>query len=134
MPQNVSVKLYGALFEGQATGLFEQYQGELERVLGERALDEVDANLEGSIRVNHGVYTSKIRLEQQPEGAVVDDGWGETNDLPYGKWLEGIGSRNAPVTRFEGYHSFERAASTLQDEWEGVAYDLLDKYVGEVNA
>lgn len=132
MPENVTLTFTGPFFDG-AAGIIDAYVGEVERVLGERALDLVDANLEGSIRVNRHVYTSNIRLTQQDLGTVVDDGWGETNDLPYGKWLEGIGSRNAPVTRFEGYQSFERAAASLEEEKEQVAYDLLDKYVAELN-
>lgn len=132
MPETVELTFEGPFFEG-AEDIVQAYIGETERALGERALDLVEANLEDSIRVNHGVYTSHIRLTQQDAGQVVDDGWGETNDLPYGKWLEGIGSRNAPVTRFEGYHSFQRAAETLDEEAETIAADVLDKYLGELN-
>lgn len=132
MAQQVEITFTGPFFEG-AESIIQAYVGETERVLGERALDLVDANLQESIRVNRGVYTSQIRLTQQDAGTVVDDGWGETNELPYGKWLEGIGSRNAPVTRFEGYHSFQRAAETLDEEKENIAAEVLDKYVGELN-
>jgi hypothetical protein len=133
MAQNVYVTLTGPLFEDGAN-ILEAYKGELERVLGQRGLDLVDTNLQDSIRVNRHRYTSEIRMVQEDVGQVIDDGWGVTNELPYGKWLEGIGSRNAPVTVFEGYHSFQRAAETLEEEWEGIAEDLLDKYVEELNS
>jgi hypothetical protein len=32
----------------------------------------------------------------------------------YGPWLEGVGSRNFPVTRFRGYHAFRVAAQELK--------------------
>lgn len=132
MAELVKVTTQGPLFD-DAQDIIDAYIGKAERVLGERALDLVEANLQDSIRVNHGVYTSHIRMTQQDVGQVVDDGWGETNELPYGKWLEGIGSRNAPVTRFEGYHSFQRAAETLEEEKDQIAADVLDKYIGELN-
>ena len=43
----------------------------------------------------------------------------------YGWWLEGIGSRNFPVTRFRGYFSFKRAAATLRVQAPKIAERLL---------
>jgi hypothetical protein len=48
---------------------------------------------------------------------VSDGGW---SGPVYGPWLEGIGSRNAPVTRFRGYHAFRKASEALQRRIAGM--------------
>lgn len=53
-----------------------------------------------------GLYESTVK----PEGSVVHD-----TGLIYNFWLEGIGSRNAPVTRFPGYHNARQAAEATQE-------------------
>ena len=131
---DVTVRFTGPLFDGVAEILVEEYCGKLERVLGERAFDVFHEMLDDSIRVNHGVYTGYIRLTQDERGTVVDDGWSENNDLPYGLWLEGIGSRNSPVTIFEGYHSLERTREQIESEVEDTAYELLDGLIEEMNS
>jgi hypothetical protein len=34
--------------------------------------------------------------------------------IVYGPWLEGVGSRNAPVTRFAGYSMFRKVAQQIE--------------------
>ena len=62
--------------------------------------------LESRIRVNQYRYMSGNRIEPRDSSWVVHDDIAK----PYGPWLEGLGSRNAPVTRFEGYHALRDAA------------------------
>ena len=42
-------------------------------------------------------------------------GW-EVHDsgIVYGPWLEGVGSRNYPVTRFRGYSTFRKVAQEIE--------------------
>ncbi len=35
------------------------------------------------------------------------------SDIVYGPWLEGVGSRNFPVTRFKGYSTFRKVAQQI---------------------
>ena len=64
-----------------------------------------------------GNWMRSIRTRQSREAAsgrftsgymVHDSG------LVYGPWLEGVGSRNAPVTRFKGYSMFRKVAQQLE--------------------
>jgi hypothetical protein len=57
---------------------------------------------------------------------VHDDG------VIYGPWLEGTGSRNAPVTRFPGYGSFRRASQQLDREIGGIADRILTRRANEI--
>lgn len=50
-----------------------------------------------------------------------------TNDV-YGPWLEGVGSRNYPATRFKGYAIFRRTTQDVQRR----APDMIEAVVKEL--
>ncbi|MGV9803926.1 hypothetical protein ACWDTP_38425, partial [Mycobacterium sp. NPDC003449] len=58
----------------------------------------------------------------------------EVNDggVVYGPWLEGTGSRNAPVTRFRGYATFRRVKAMIDRRAPGIAQRLLRRYIGRM--
>jgi hypothetical protein len=62
------------------------------------------------------------------EGTAIVDG-----DVVYGPWLEGVGSRNSPVTRFAGYHTFRKAGQKLNGEAGVIANVVIKPYIGEIN-
>lgn len=69
-------------------------------------------NLVSSIKHPTPIYWTRLFVEQNNTGlgtSIHDD-----YQIVYGPWLEGVGSRNAPVTRFRGYASFRKAAQTLE--------------------
>ena len=45
--------------------------------------------------------------------------------IVYGPWLEGVGSRNHPVTRFKGYASMKKTTPILQGRAVAIAERLL---------
>lgn len=67
------------------------------------------ARLATSIKVRTPYYETKIKLSDAGLFAqdVTDDG------VIYGPWLEGVGSRNFPRTRFRGYSAFRNATQYL---------------------
>ncbi len=131
MGSGVTVSFSGPLFDGLAGRVMDEYCREVEDVLGEKGLELVKGNLEEHIRVNRHVYDSNIQTRRDPESVAITDGWPQTH-LVYGPWLEGVGSRNAPVTVFEGYWSFRDAAATLNEQALDTAQALLPKYLGEL--
>jgi len=52
------------------------------------------------------------------------------NEVVYGPWLEGTGSRNAPRTSFKGYASFRKTADQLEKE----ASNILQRHVKRLKA
>jgi hypothetical protein len=129
----VEVTATGPLFNGTAEKLIADFCEEAQTAIGDHGYDLFKGNLDDSIKHNGGVYTGFIRVTDEPRGRVVDDGWSVTNELPYGLWLEGVGRRNAPVTRFEGYHSLEKAAAQLAQDADGIAQEILTSYIAEMN-
>jgi len=78
---------------------------------------------------NAGFYQSQIRAEMSVEDVVITDG-----DVVYGPWLEGVGSRNSPVTRFPGYHTFRKVTQQLNTIAGPEANIIFRPFVEELNA
>jgi hypothetical protein len=95
----------------------------------------VQAYLPGSYRRDRpdphpGLYESSIHTER----SVVDHLIITDTPVVYGPWLEGVGSRNYPVTRFAGYHTFRRVSQLLDSMAEVKADSELTPYVERLNA
>ncbi len=54
------------------------------------------------------------------------------NQVVYGPWLEGVGSRNFPVTRFRGYFSFRSVAGELQQKAASIAESALPPFLARM--
>lgn len=52
------------------------------------------------------------------------------NDVIYGPWLEGVGSRNFPTTRFRGYGTFRKVAQRLNNEAAGIVERAIARRLG----
>jgi hypothetical protein len=83
------------------------------------------------MRYQTGAYLSGNRVE--PRGGRGS--WSVHDDIakPYGPWLEGVGSRNAPVTRFEGYHSLEDAFADVDSRIEEYVNPVIKELVEKLN-
>lgn len=123
----------GPLFDGIAEKLLEDMAKKIQNAVANEALVQFGDNLDEHIRHNGGVYTSFVEKSEEGPDVVVNDGWGETNDLPYGLWLEGIGSRNSPVTVFEGYHSLEDAYAATEEQVDEISQVVVDTYLEQIN-
>lgn len=115
----VKVKAAGPLVEGEFPAIIHDYLDDVTWELGQQAFADVHGILDASIRNPTPYYETQIT--QQRGGA--DDLAGLASDVDpvvvhdrgviYGHWLEGDGSRNAPVTSFRGYGAFGKTAKAL---------------------
>lgn len=55
------------------------------------------------------------------------------SDVVYGPWLEGIGSRNYPVTRFKGYAIFRRTARDVQSRADELVAPIIKELCEALN-
>lgn len=102
----------GPLFDHRASRYFDDFADELEQEGAEWALDHIKDTFHTHFKEPTGFYESHVRVSREYGSHVVSDGgW---SGPVYGPWLEGVGSRNAPVTRFRGYHAFRKASEALQ--------------------
>lgn len=123
---DVTVIESGPLFDGRAGPILNRLRLGVEEKVAQRAVDMIKARLNAVIRVNHGIYVSTIHTERAMDGTVV------TDRLVYGPWLEGVGSRNFPVTRFPGYHTFRIIGQQLQGEAGPIADEAAQPYIEEL--
>jgi hypothetical protein len=125
--------LSGPLFDGRASAWTGSAVDEIRRETARYAHDVWDAGMESTFRVNGHVYQSFAQVRDDNGDTVVNDGWGQTNDLPYGPWLEGVGSRNSPVTRFPGYHNLRTAYVVTDRAVPDIAQPHIDDLTDRIN-
>lgn len=109
---NTRLDFDGPLFDARGAALFREYAEELEEEAAEWALDHITDTFHARFKNPTGFYESNVRIHNAASGLEVWDG-GYAGPV-YGPWLEGVGSRNSPVTRFKGYRAFRKAAQALE--------------------
>lgn len=127
------VKASGPFFDERQQQIIGHMMAEVAQDVGDYALYQWQANLYQSLKHPTGRYESYLHSVWRDQDRVVNDGWGETNDLPYGPWLEGVGSRNAPVTRFTGYFALVRALRTVRAKVKAIGQPIVDRYMEVIN-
>lgn len=97
---------------------------DIERTIAERGEQGVRQHLERVMRHPTGHYLSQVHVVRDGPGYAVTDG-----GVIYGPWLEGVGSRNSPVTRFPGYAAFRRATQLMEREAGRIADRIIDRWI-----
>lgn len=120
---NIKMARKGPLFTGKTAAALGTYSDQVEYKIATFAEDQVQQRLAASLQNPTGYYQSKVTVERAGSGYHVWD-----QGVVYGPWLEGTGSRNAPVTRFAGYSSFRRAKAMTDQKAPQIAAELLARY------
>lgn len=123
----------GPLFDGRADGMVNDMLTEMKKEVGDYALFQWQMNLIGSLKHPTGRYESGLHVVTRDLDVVVNDGYGENNDLEYGPWLEGVGSRNAPETVFPGYRALRRAYQAVVSSVRSITQPIVDKWMVKLN-
>lgn len=124
-----SVRFAGPVFDGRAIASCEVMCEEFEREIGRQGVEMVKSALDGVLQHPSGFYRSQIRADRSSNDTVIND-----SDVVYGPWLEGVGSRNYPITKFEGYHTFRNTYPKIVKKAEAICLAILrGKYLREMN-
>lgn len=112
MRYTVEVSESGPLFNGRLRReIIPAFLHDAKEQIGGQALANWHHNMETSFRHPTPYYETQTRTYWHGEEVRVDD-----RGVVYGPWLEGVGSRNSPVTRFPGYRGMRRAVETLMGQ------------------
>jgi hypothetical protein len=114
------MELNGPLFDGIAARAARDMARDVEQALADQGQNMVLGRLIQVIRKPTPYYWTQIEQINRRGGTEVT---GES--VIYHWWLEGVGSRNFPVTRFKGYRSFEITARALAQRAESVAEPVV---------
>lgn len=103
---DIDIETHGPIFiPGYPEAVMKQGVQHVEDEVAEEGARMVRSNLNTVLRHQTGYYRSHVKAER----GVITDG-----RVIYGPWLEGVGSRNSPKTRFPGYHTFRRTTGEIQ--------------------
>lgn len=129
---DVSVEVHGPIFDGRAGRMVDQMCAEVQQEVAQVALYRWQLGAIETFREPTGRYESHMQVVKRDRDDVVTDGW-PGSGLKYGPWLEGVGSRNAPVTRFPGYFNLRRAYNFAVQRWKVQAQPIVDKWLPRMN-
>lgn len=131
MSTDVDVALHGPIFDNAAWDIaVDHFMHDVTMDIADEGVRDVRVELSHVLRHPTGRYEASIRAREQPFNTAMVDGMG----VIYGWWLEGLGSRNAPVTRFPGYWTFKRVTPELESKVGDLVQPALERFVAEVNA
>lgn len=85
---------------------------------------DVDSTLHRVLKHPTGYYQAHIQVDSWFDARIIHD-----SKVIYGRWLEGVGSRNYPVTKFKGYHTFRDVFHRLEEKAPEVVGHVLHQYV-----
>lgn len=113
----IEIRATGPLFDGRAERAVDEMCDDILEDVSHRAKELLDIELSRVLRNPTGYYQGRIRNERvSADTARIHDG-----GVIYGPWLAGVGSRNAPVTRFAGYDHWRIAKQRAAADAEGIA-------------
>lgn len=117
-------RIQGPISSGKMIRDAAAYSHDVADAIADSAKDTWLNNLHGSLRHQTPYYTTKIAKRQisATRYEIHDHG------VVYGHWLEGTGSRNAPVTVFPGYRAQARAEATVNAKRGNIARRILRRY------
>jgi hypothetical protein len=113
----------GPLFTGKTAAALHTYADQVSYKIATYAEDQIRGRLDVVLQHPTGYYRSRVTVHRAATGYKVDDG-----GVVYGPWLEGIGSRNYPVTVFRGYSTFRRTKALVDRRAPQIAAELLARY------
>jgi hypothetical protein len=120
------VRLKGPVVEGRGPAIVHAMTEAALHELADYARFEVLMQLDGVLQHPTGYYESQVKAERiSVTEYSVNDG-----NVIYGPWLEGVGSRNAPVTKFEGYHTFRIVRNRMAQKAHVVAEAAVHRMMG----
>jgi hypothetical protein len=135
MEISFAIELSGPAFDRYETDIaIERARQDIEDDLQDAAYERVKTLGQSRFRYvdksNHhvpGKWLHSIRKTYDGDYPAVDTG------IIYGYWLEGVGSRNFPKTRFRGYRMWRETTQQIQAEAERISQPHIDRAVERLN-
>lgn len=116
----------GPLFDGRAEKMVADAANDAEKAVATLGASMIRSRMAAVFKKETPFYRFANVAKQEPPGWIIWD----QDKTKYGFWLEGIGSRNAPRTRFKGYFTYWRIYKELaMGKAQTIADGVVAKYV-----
>jgi hypothetical protein len=125
-----SVQLSGPWFDSTGDAAADRMNSDIGEAVATGGAELVRSALSSVLRHPRTPYAAEhVVTDRTTNGAEIYD-----NNALYGPWLEGIGSRNSPVTRFPGYSTFRRTTQQVEANADQYAEPAVEKFVREMSS
>ena len=125
---SVRITKSGPIFDGRAEKAVADACATIEKRVATLGASMVRSKLDSVLKVQTPYYRLKVVPRQSAPGWKITD-----QAVIYGHWLEGDGSRNYPVTRFKGYHSFRLSVQIINARSTTIGDYTVAEYIGRMN-
>ena len=125
---SIDIDFRGPLFDGRAERAAQDACEEARDKVAEFAQEHALSLMGAAFRHPTGYYESRVTTTRVSSeiARVWDQG------VIYGPWLEGVGSRNAPVTRFPGYWHWRRTKNAVATRGPQIAEAAVRRHLPEM--
>lgn len=124
----VTVEKTGPVFDGRAAIQLQNACDESERRIATLGASMVRTELHRVLKNETPYY--RLQNEARPD----HPGWKIwDNNVIYGPWLEGVGFRNYPVTRFRGYATYRRTTQVIDRRAGTIAEYTIREFIPGMN-
>jgi hypothetical protein len=125
---SVDIDFNGPLFDGRAERAMEDACDDARDDVASYAEERVLMGTSASFKTRTPYYETRIETTRvSSEVSLVHD-----NDVIYGAWLEGVGSRNFPATRFKGYRHWRLAKQAVERRGPQIAEIAVRRHLPEM--
>lgn len=124
----LGVQVSGPLFDGRIEHDADELCSDITLEVAMNGRDLLDKNLDKVLKKQTPYYRTRIRVQRDFPGAKITD-----QGVVYGPWLEGIGSRNFPTTRFKGYATFRKTTQMIQARVNSMGRGSIRIFIGRAN-
>lgn len=124
----VTVVKTGPIFDGRAITQLDRACEEIERRVATIGASMIRTELHRVLRNETPYYRLQNEARPALPGWMIWD-----RDVIYGPWLEGVGSRNYPVTRFRGYATYRRTVQQIDRRAGVIANYTMREFIPGMN-
>lgn len=125
---SVDITFEGPLFDGRAAPAMAEATDDAREDVAEFAETHALTLMGLAFRHPTGYYESRVTTSRlNADTSLVHD-----QGVVYGPWLEGVGSRNSPVTRFPGYWHWKRTKALVAERGPQIAENAVRRHLPEM--
>lgn len=124
----VTMDARGPLFDGRAEKAVADADQDGLKAVATIGASMIRSRMDQVFRDETPFYRFANVAKKEPPGWIIWD----QDKTKYGFWLEGIGSRNFPKTRFRGYFTYRRITVELRARAQTIYDGVMRTYIGKM--
>lgn len=125
---SVEIRMTGPLFDGRAARAMQQAADDAREDIAEFAEEHALTLMGANFKHPTGYYESRVTTTW----VAADTSLVHDQGVVYGPWLEGVGSRNFPVTRFRGYSHWRQTKQLVAARGPAIADRAVQRHLPEM--